>query len=76
MGAKVLGYLSLKDIVTLKGGCGSIKSYQLFVFCFPYRAAVELPFNKHAMVAVLEFVCEIEVSIQSLPICISKVLIW
>ena len=51
VGTKVLGYLPLKDIVTLEGACGSKKSY-------PYRAAVELPFNKHANGGSLRVVCE------------------
>ena len=63
VGANVLGYLSLKDIVNLERACGSKKSHQCFLFLIPYYPAVVPPtpktFNISALVWFADRRCKI-----------------
>ena len=68
VGTKVLGYLSLKDIVILERACGSKKSHKLFISMIPYCLDVMLPRSKHEDCSALEWFNKKQCRISSLSI--------
>ena len=71
VGTNVLAYLSLKDIVMLERACGSKNSHQAFIEQITYCAPVDLHYNKHSIISVLNWFakrqCTICCLIISLP---------
>ena len=68
VGANVLAYLSLKDIVMLERACSSRISHQLFLYLIPYCPPVVLPSCKHTNESVLRWFVNMKCKIESLTI--------
>ena len=68
VGTKILGYLSLKDIVMLERACGSKKSQQLFLEWIPHYPLVELSSCKHSNGSVLPWFVNRQCELSSLTI--------
>ena len=71
VGANVLGYLYLKDIVMLERSCGSKKSHQLFLDMIPYCTPVALPTNQLYNREVLDWFVNRRCKLSSLTIKLS-----
>lgn len=71
VGMKVLGYLSLRDIVMLERASGSKKSHQLFLSLIPYCLPIFFPSSKLANTSALDWFikrrCKIKSLILKLP---------
>ena len=71
VGANVLVYLDIRDIVMLERGCGSKKSHQQFLSWAPYSPAVVLPSSSYKSITTLNWFakrqCRIESAIIRLP---------
>ena len=68
VGANVLGYLSLKDIVMLERVCGSKKYHQAFMEQIPHRPPVELPSSKHNNGSVFQWLENVQCRLKSLTL--------
>ena len=68
VGTKILGYLSLKDIVLLERACRSKESHQLFLQSIPHFPAVTLPSCQHSNISTLTWFSNKQCKLESLTV--------
>ena len=72
VGAAVLKFLNIKDMVRLERECGSKASHQLFMDLIPHCTPVALPLCKHRDKLCIKWFCTRKCKIKSLKIYLSR----
>lgn len=72
VGANVLSFLSLRDIIILERACNSEESHQLLLNSIPYCHPVELPNIKHDNISTLNWFSKRRFKLDLLVVLVTR----